>query len=373
MKFKIESQHLRQASTWTRSVTENIQTDRMLGCLLVEAGTDSIKFRSTDRNLEMECRIPAVCESTGSITVMAKTLNDFARRVPDGAQLYFEHDYEKSRLTITSNRTKATLPTLPSADFPQMASEDYTTSFEIGAETLGRLLEKSRIAVCQDPSRDYLCGVNMHVVRLEEGRFLRCIATDGFMMAIADTDVPEGLEEMPTTLIPTKAVGEAIKVFAHGGEPVQVSFSEGKIRFANQQASLSSRLLNKRDYPDYFKLIPNNNPHSLKVDSAMMKEALLRVSVVADRFERIVIFEIKEDILRMTVQDPQEGVITEELPVDFPLESYRIGFKIALMASIIDQVGEGELVIKCQPTPGAVKITGENDDNLLFLLMPKKI
>ncbi len=373
MKFRIESQDLKRATSWTRSITERSQVDRILGCMLLETEPDSVTFRGTDRNMEVECKVAAQVEQGGGTTVSATTLNDFSRRLPDGAQVLFEHDPEKEQLAISSNRTNANLPTLPKSDFPRMASEDYNSTFSIEAGELGRLLEKARIAVCLDTSRDYLCGVNMHVADHEDGKLLRCVATDGFQMAIVDIQAPAGLEEMHSTIVPSKAAGEIIKIFSQGNEPVEVAFSEGKIRFANQWTSLSSRLLNGGSYPDYTRLIPHDNPLKLTVDAGLLKDALLRASAVADRPERSVVFEIEDGTLLMTVQDPAIGLVKEAVPVTFPHKKYSIGFKHGHLLSIIDQIGDGPVVMRFQTVPGAVRITADNESGLLFLLMPLKV
>lgn len=373
MKFRMETQELKRAASWTRSITERSQVDRILGCVLLESEPGAVTFRGTDRNMEIQCRVEAQVEQNGATTVSATTLNDFARRLPDGSQVSFEHDAEEEQLRIFSNRTNANLPTLPAREFPRMASEEYGHSFRLEAEELGRLFERSRIAACQDPSRDYLCGVNMHVANDEEGKVLRCVATDGFQMAIISTEAPENLEEMPTTIVPSKAAGEIMRIFLRGNGPVEVAFTEGKIRFSNQSTSLSSRLLDGGRYPDYARLIPQNNPLKMTVDPGVLKDALLRVSVVADRPERSVAFEMEENSLQMTVQDPAVGQVKEVLPVDFPHPKYSIGFKHGHLLSIIDQIDDGNIVFRFQTEPGAVRITTEDDRGMLFLLMPLKV
>ena len=373
MKFRIESQDLKRAASWTRSVSERVQADRILGCVLLESEADAVKFRGTDRNIEIECRVDAQVEQNGETTVLATTLNDFARRLPDGSQVSFEHIANLEQLRISSNRTNANLPTLPARTFPRMASEEYDNSFSLNADELGRLFEKSKIAVCQDSSREYLCGVNMHLAAEEGRRLLRCVATDGFQMAIVETRAPENFEEMHTTIVPSKAAGEIIKIFLRGDGPVMVAFTDSKIRFSNQTVSLSSRLLDGGRFPNYASLIPQNNPLKLTVDPDMLRDALLRVSVVADRPERSVAFELEENSLQMTVQDPAVGLVKEVIPVDFPHGKYSVGFKHGHLLAIIDQIGDGNLVFRFQSEPGAVRITTDSDKSLLYLLMPLKV
>ena len=373
MKFTIESENLKQASTWTRAIAESIQTDRILGCVLLETEDSKVTFRSTDRHMEVECRMQAMTEQEGGATVSAKTLNDLARRMPDGSQLVFAHDPERLQLEILSNRTNARLPTFSRSAFPRMASEDYTGTFEIGSDQLKRLFEKSRTAACLDTTREYLCGLNLHVVDLGNERFLRCVATDGFMMAIVDQPAPEGLREMPTTVIPSKAAAEAIKIFTNSDEPVEVSFSEGKIRFKNRTASLASRLLNGKDYPNYPKLIPRENPLRLRADARSLKETLQRVAVVADRLERKVTFAISNGDLSVTVQDPALGLVTDQLPVDYPHPDFKIGFRLSHLLGFLDQIGDGQMEMRFKEASSAVRVTSESDQHVLYLLMPMAV
>jgi DNA polymerase-3 subunit beta len=59
-------------------------------------------------------------------------------------------------------------------------------------EDLARLIDKTRFAVSTEETRYYLNGLYLHTV-VENGQaMLRCVATDGHRLALAETPAPEG-------------------------------------------------------------------------------------------------------------------------------------------------------------------------------------
>jgi DNA polymerase-3 subunit beta len=77
---------------------------------------------------------------------------------------------------------------------------------------LRRLFDKSKFAISTEETRYYLNGVYMHVAEAEDGKVLRCVATDGHRLARIDADLPEGAEDMPGVIVPRKTVGELRKL-----------------------------------------------------------------------------------------------------------------------------------------------------------------
>src|SRR3546814_1891296 len=81
-------------------------------------------------------------------------------------------------MLIQAGRARFNLSTLPRDDFPVIAEGDLPTSFELPAETLKQIIDKTRFAISTEETRYYLNGIYFHVS--DDGQpVLKAAATDG--------------------------------------------------------------------------------------------------------------------------------------------------------------------------------------------------
>jgi DNA polymerase-3 subunit beta len=130
MKISIEKAVLAKAVAQAQSVVERRNTIPILANVLIEAEGDGVRFRATDLDIEVVDHAPARVDQKGGTTVGALMLNEIVRKLGDGALVTLSTQGAPGRLTIEAGRSTFQLSTLPVEDFPNMASPDYTTSFE---------------------------------------------------------------------------------------------------------------------------------------------------------------------------------------------------------------------------------------------------
>ena len=250
MKFSIERAVLLKAVAHAQSVVERRNTIPILANVLIEALGDEVHFRATDLDIEIVDKAPAKVDRAGATTVSAVTLNEIVRKLPDGALVTLTEESATGRLTIEAGRSNFSLATLPKEDFPVMASSDYAANFSAKAPVLRRLFDKSKFAISTEETRYYLNGVYMHVADGENGKVLRCVATDGHRLARIDAELPMGAENMAGVIVPRKTVGELRKLLDDDDMKIAVSVSETKIRFATPDITLTSKVIDCT-FPDY--------------------------------------------------------------------------------------------------------------------------
>ena len=105
---------------------------------------------------------PADVSQPGAVTVPAHILHDIVRKLPDGAEVEIKRDAEKERLTLASGHSRFALQTLPPEDFPDLAAGELSHKFEIAANDLKRLIDKTRFAISTEETRYYLNGIYLH-------------------------------------------------------------------------------------------------------------------------------------------------------------------------------------------------------------------
>ncbi|MBY8829077.1 DNA polymerase III subunit beta [Hephaestia mangrovi] len=370
MKATIERATLLKGLSHVQSVVERRNTIPILSNVLIEAGDGALKLMATDLDLQINETVPAAIDQPGATTVPAHTLFDIARKLPEGAQV--ELSVAEGRMTIVAGRARFTLATLPRDDFPVIAEGELPISFELPAETLKQIIDKTRFAISTEETRYYLNGIFWHVSDEGSQPVLKAAATDGHRLARVTVPRPDGAEGMPDVIVPRKCVAELRKLLDEIDGSVGVSLSNTKIRFDLGQALLTSKLIDGT-FPDYSRVIPTGNDKILKIDPRSFEEGVDRVSTIATEKTRAVKMALDKDRITLSVTSPENGTAAEDVPGDYTSLPFEIGFNSRYLLDILGQI-EGDSVEVHLADAAAPTLIRENDKApALYVLMPMRV
>jgi len=374
MKATIERATLLKGLSHVQSVVERRNTIPILSNVLIDATADGqLKLMATDLDLQINESVPAAVDQPGATTVSAHTLFDIARKLPEGSQVSLSA--AEGKMTIVAGRARFQLGTLPRDDFPVIAEGELPTQFELPAETLKQIIDKTRFAISTEETRYYLNGIFWHVAE-DAGSggqpVLKAAATDGHRLARVTLPRPDGAEGMPDIIIPRKCVAELRKLLDEIDGSVGVSLSASKIRFDMGQALLTSKLIDGT-FPDYSRVIPTGNDKILKIDPRSFEEGVDRVSTIATEKTRAVKMALDRDKITLSVSSPENGTAAEEVPGDYTATGFEIGFNSRYLLDILGQI-EGDSVEVHLADPSAPTLIRENDKSpALYVLMPMRV
>ncbi|KTF68037.1 DNA polymerase III subunit beta [Sphingomonas sp. HT-1] len=370
MKATIERATLLRGLSHVQSVVERRNTIPILSNVLIDAQLGgSLRLMATDLDLQIDETIPAAVDQVGATTVSAHTLFDIVRKLPEGSQVVLTA--AEGKLTVVAGRARFQLGTLPRDDFPMIAEGELPTTFELPAETLKQIIDKTRFAISTEETRYYLNGIFFHVTD-DANRLLRAAATDGHRLARVTVPCPEGADSMPGVIVPRKCVGELRKLLDEVDGSVGVSLSPSKIRFDLGQAILTSKLIDGT-FPDYSRVIPTANDKLLKLDPKSLMQGVDRVSTIATEKTRAVKMALERDKVVLSVTSPENGVAAEEVPGEYAAMGFEIGFNSRYLMDILGQI-EGDLVEVHLADAAAPTLIRENDTSpALYVLMPMRV
>ena len=370
LKLTIERTPLLKALKHTQSIVERRQTIPILSNVLIETTSDSIIIRATDNEIEIVEKVPAVIEEAGSITVPAHKLCEIVSRLPDGVQIAMAMSADTNQLSIVAGRAKFALAVLPADGFPTMVQENMPFTFNVSAEDLLGLINKTGFAVSQEETRYNLNGIYLHE-KAGETPYLTAVATDGHRLASARIALPEGAKGMPGLIIPRKTIGELSKLAAESDEEVSVSLSANQIRFQLADVILASRLIDGT-YPEYEKVIPVANEKVLEADAGVLADVIGRVSVVSEKSRGIKLM-VKENLLQVLAATTDEGSGAEEMDIAYTGEELEIGFNFRYMRDILAQIKGGTVRLMLNDSVSPVILKDTADENALYVLMPMRV
>jgi len=370
MKATIERATLLKSLGHVQSVVERRNTIPILSNVLLEASSDgAIKLMATDLDLQIVESVAAAVDQPGATTVSAHTLFDIARKLPEGSQV--ELSAADGKMAVNAGRARFNLSTLPRDDFPVIAEGELPTRFELPAQTLRQIIDKTRFAISTEETRYYLNGIFLHVAD-DAQPVLKAAATDGHRLARVTVPRPDGADGMPDVIVPRKCVGELRKLLDEVDGSVEISLSPTKIRFGLGSAVLTSKLIDGT-FPDYSRVIPTANDKLLKIDPRSFEDGVDRVATIATEKTRAVKMALDRDKITLSVTSPENGTAAEEVPGDYAAEGFEIGFNARYLLDILGQI-EGDVVEVHLADAAAPTLIRENDKSpALYVLMPMRV
>ncbi len=371
MKVTIERANLLGALNHVHRVVERRNTIPILANVLLRADGGQLQLKATDLDLEITDAAPAKIAQSGAATVPAHLLTDIVRKLPDGAEIELDTG-DGAVMTLRAGRARFSLQMLPDADFPDLNAGDLPINFTIPAADLKRLIDRTQFAISTEETRYYLNGIYFHVVGEGDDARMCAVATDGHRLAKAEMAAPSGSAGLAGIILPRKTVGEIHKLLeGHDGD-IDIAVSDAKIRMTVGDVVLTSKLIDGT-FPDYERVIPTANDKTLKLEKADFERAVDRVSTVSSDRGRAVKLSLADDIMVLSVNNPDSGSATDELAVEYSGEPLEIGFNARYLLDIAQQLTSEQATLKLADPGSPTLMEDASDGNALYVLMPMRV
>jgi len=372
MRVILERSTLLKSLGHVHRVVERRNTIPILSNVLLSTEGGNLEMKATDLDLEMTEAAPAKVEQGGGTTVPAHLLHDIVRKLPDGAEVMLKTDESGNSMSVIAGRSNFRLQCLPQADFPELSASQFSHSFQIKAELIRLLIDRTQFAISTEETRYYLNGIFLHTIEVGGKLMLRAVATDGHRLARAEIEAPSGSEGMPGIIIPRKTVGELQKLVDEPEEMVTVELSDTKIRLSVGTVVLTSKLIDGT-FPDYQRVIPTSNDKELVVDRQSFSAAVDRVSTVSTERGRAVKLAIDNGQVTLTVNNPDSGSATDELAASYEAEPLEIGFNARYLLDVAGQLSGSDARFMFADAGSPTVIQDPADERVLYVLMPMRV
>jgi len=350
-----------------QSVVERRNTIPILANVVLRAEEGELSLTATDMDMDIATEVGCSVMTSGTTTMSAHLLYDIARKLPDGAEV--EIAVNDGHAMVSAGRSSFRLPTLPVEDFPAISSNELPVNFSLTAADMRDLIDATRFAISTEETRYYLNGIYIH--KAESGE-LCAVATDGHRLAMTRQALPSGAAQMPSIILPRKAVSELRKLLDDFDGDVLVGLSETRAEFRFGVVRLTSKLIDGT-FPDYTRVIPVGNDRIMQVDVSAFSAAVDRVSTIASEKSRSVKMGLKSGVLTLSASNTDASSATEELEVSYDGPEMEIGFNARYLLDIAGQVNSEmvEFALADQGSPSLVRAPG--DEASLFVLMPMRV
>ncbi|HTR16290.1 MAG TPA: DNA polymerase III subunit beta [Acetobacteraceae bacterium] len=374
MKFKADRATLLKALAHIQSVAEKRNTIPILANVLISVRDGRLSLTATDMEIAVVEEVAASTLQNGSTTAPAATLYEIVRKLPDGAEVELDHPGGDAQLALRAGRFATSLVVLPTDDFPSMTAGQLPCHFHLPALTLRGLIDRTRFAISTEETRYYLNGIYLHATESDGQKVLRAVATDGHRLARVEEPLPEGAGAMPGVIVPRKTVAELRKLLDEESGEIEIGLSDTRIQFKVGPITLTSKLIDGT-FPEYERVIPQDNDKVLRVGKKDFSDAVARVAAISSERSRPVKLSLARDLLVLSAASPEQGTASEELDGDrvtYDAGPLEIGFQARYLNDITDQISESvEFRFADGSAPTVVRDAA--DSSALYVLMPMRV
>jgi len=371
MNFSISKSEFYEALQKVVGVVPQKTTISILTCILMELDGDELRLTGTDLEISVTHSLKVDATEGGSVAVPAKLLLEIVRELPNVPVNLVSDSGDK--VVLSTDKGEYKIATQPKEDFPNINVEEGEYSLELDGNLLARLTNKTIFAVSTDELRPALTGINFEIA---DGNLI-FVGTDGHRLSKvvqAGIDLP-ATDTHVKMILPTKALNLVIKNL-DTEKPVAIQIGEDHVVFTLADAVIYSKLINGA-YPNYERVLPQNNEKLLTVNRELLVSSLRRVSIFSSSLTNQVRLVITPDELTTYSEDIEFGAEAKEaIPAHYTDEWLQIGYNSAYLLDILKHLEGEEIVFELSDNASAAIIRpAEQKDNetVTMLLMPIRI
>jgi DNA polymerase-3 subunit beta len=339
----------------------------ILGNVLLDPSTDTLRLAATDLELGMERLVPARVAEPGPVTLPAKTLSEIVNVLPE-AEVTIAADTGVGDVVITCRRSEYRIHGLPAEEFPVLPEVGTDAVFSLPERELRDIIRQTILAASVEDTRPILTGA--FTVLTEQT--LTMVATDTHRLALRQGNVSQAEGEV-AAIIPARALSELSRVLeAESDRPIQVRLDKNQVQFRSERATVVSRLI-EGQFPKYEKVVPSQHTRKLTIQKEELQQAVRRVDVVARDNSHRVVFRTAGELLTLTAEAGDLGRAFEEVEVIREGDDIQIAFNARYVLDVLSVIdSEGVYMEMTEPLRPTV-IRPVDGPDYLMVIMPMSL
>lgn len=366
MNFSITRDALLKPLQVVSGAVERRHTLPILANVLIRVSEEELRLTGTDLEVELVSAVSLDGATPGEVTVPAKKLLDIVRSLPEGNDVKLEASGDK--VIVRSGRSKFTLSSLPSTEFPDIDEWEADVNLEIARGDLKHLMERTHFSMANQDVRYYLNGMLFEV----NDNQLRTVATDGHRLAMAGMALEQSGLPQRQVIVPRKGVTELMRLLEADDQLVQISIGQNHIRLVSEGMTFTSKLLDGR-FPDYRRVLPQGGDKFVVADRQLLKNACARASILSNEKFRGVRMNLSNGEIALTANNPEQEQAEEAIEVDYQGESLEVGFNVNYVLDVLNSIQGEQVKFTLIDANSSALVEDNADDSALYVVMPMRL
>ena len=371
MKFKINQSNFFKTLSHLQGIVDKKNSLPILSNILIEAKNNQLTLSSTDMDISIIEKIDCNTFEDGATTINSQILFDVVRKIHENSEIEIISNNGKL-LTLRSDGSRFSLACLPKADFPIIDQDNSGVNIRINSKILFKLIDKTKFAISNEETRYFLNGLYFNITNENNKNIVTLVGTDGHRLAKFSHHIEEDINQISGVIIPKKTIFELSKLLSEIDQNVLISISSNKIVFIIGEIVFISKLIDG-SFPDYKRVIPNNNNNILKINREMLLSAVDRVSTIANEKSPVIKFKLLRNVLNLNTINNESSTASEDLKINYDGDEIEIGFNSKYIMDILNNLEDQEISINLKDNTSPIIALENSNSNLVYVLMPMRV
>ncbi len=367
MEFSIQRELFLKVLQPIVGVVEKRQSQPILGNVLLSVAGQQLSLTATDLEVELVGYVD-IHDSTvsGDVTVPARKLLDICKNQPENTRINFCLD--KNKAILRTKRGRYSLSTLPATEYPNVEDSLGLLEFSMAQKDLRFLIERTHFAMAHQDVRYYLNGILLDV----EKNHIRCVATDGHRLAFSSVALGNDYEKHQV-IIPRKGIMELLRLIQDSDEKVSITLSRNHILLRMNDFLFRSKLIDGR-FPEFEKVIPKRCDKKFTIDRDVIRDALVRVSVLCNEKFKGVHLQLKGGQVKLCASNPEHEEAEEFVELTgYDGEDLEIGFNVKYLLEVLNTLAPGEVRFSMVDPSSSILLEEVSGIPCRYVIMPMRL
>lgn len=381
MKLKVPKSTLDKAIKSVAKAVPSKGIQPILNNILLESNGSSLSLNATDLDLSIEAIVPAENESTGSITLSAKKLEEIVSRL-DEDDVYINVDYETQKTSLMCKKANFDLTGISADDFPKQVKPESGEYFSISKNKFSRIVDMVQFAASRYDVSNILGGVYISIQDGEDAssstKKVEFAGTDGNRLSSYETEVEflGSASSLPKqeVIVPVKVMVDVQRILDTSvDDEVKIAFLANQIVFRTEDRLIVSRLL-EGVYPRFKQLIPGEDKLNkfAELNRKELLSSLERVAVMANEITNLVHLSFNGDTLTTKSSNMDFGGAEDNIAIQYDGEPIDIFFNVKYLIEAVKCMDSERIQISMSEKLNPVVIKPVSEEAFVHLIMPIK-
>ncbi|HML21329.1 MAG TPA: DNA polymerase III subunit beta [Aggregatilinea sp.] len=375
MRVSVLQENLAKGLSIVGRAVQSRPTLPILANVMIKTEEARLQLSATNLELGITCWIGAKVDTSGEVTIPARTLQELVGTLPP-ERVDMDLDPRSLTLHLDCAGKTANIKGMEAGEFPLMPDFDTDRALSVPAQAFKEMIDQVVFAAAKEDNRPILTGI---LARFE-GETLTLAAADGYRLAVRTIELELGIggRSVEPMIIPARTLQELSRIITDEDEEVLIAFPDarGQVMFSLGSVVLISQLIEGK-FPDYEAIIPRRYETATLAYTKELLAACRSSEVFAKdsaNTARIVVEPSDSNTLpgRVIVAGRSQEKGDAEAPVDASVEGHgvEIAFNIRYLIDVLSVIREEQVVLETSgPTaPGVVRPAGRDD--FIHVIMP---
>jgi DNA polymerase-3 subunit beta len=362
MKFTCERNALLKEIAIANEIIASKNAISILSNIYFEAENGSLTIRATDMKVNFETKVPVNVLESGNVTVYGEKFYGILNSIPDG-EIEFEKMEGKINLKTLVKKARFQLKSIASDKFPEFSAcgKDF---FELPIKDFKEMIQKTIFAISDDETRYFMNGVFFEKT---ENKFIM-VTTDGRRLAYINKNTVAKVEDFSGIIIPPKILNIVLKRAGDEGM-VEIAVTNKTIFIQFGSYKLSSVLI-EGQFPNYRRVIPENQINQFTVNRLEMLDALRRVTLLVEQKSHRIYLGLSSGIASVYCEENDIGNAREDIPCKYDGEEISIALNYRYLEEPFKVIGEEEVSILFNDPNKTITIKPVPEKDFFHIVMP---